>query len=318
MEARLHLADLTHDGERVVVAPGGTGGLGNPHFVTSTRRAPAFAQKGEPAIEHWIELEMKLMADAALVGFPSVGKSSLIARMSAARPKIADYPFTTLVPNLGMVRAGEYSYVVADVPGLIEGAAKGKGLGHQFLRHVERTALILHVVDITGSYEGRDPLEDYRIINDELRRYASDLADRPQIVVANKCDASGVADHVQALKMAALENGHEFFAVFRAYGCWPSDAGVACGERVSELRRALPRSRRLPPLSTRRSGSAPARLATDAFVYSRRSRALAHVTGTNLERMVVQTDWETKRPSSTCSTAWPAWVWTTPLSRAGL
>ena len=135
---------------------------------------------------------MKLMADAALVGFPSVGKSSLIARMSAARPKIADYPFTTLVPNLGMVRAGEYSYVVADVPGLIEGAAEGKGLGHQFLRHVERTALILHVVDITGSYEGRDPLEDYRIINDELRRYASELADRPQIVVANKCDASGV------------------------------------------------------------------------------------------------------------------------------
>ena len=181
MEASYEIADLTHDGERVIVAPGGTGGLGNPHFVTSTRRAPAFAQKGEPAIEHWIELEMKLMADAALVGFPSVGKSSLIARMSAARPKIADYPFTTLVPNLGMVRAGEYSYVVADVPGLIEGAAEGKGLGHQFLRHVERTALILHVVDITGSYEGRDPLEDYRIINDELRRYASELADRPQI-----------------------------------------------------------------------------------------------------------------------------------------
>lgn len=144
------IADLVHDGERVVVAPGGAGGLGNTHFVTSVRRAPAFAQLGEPAEEHWIELEMKLMADAALVGFPSVGKSSLIARMSAARPKIADYPFTTLVPNLGMVRAGEYSYVVADVPGLIEGASEGKGLGHQFLRHIERTALIMHVVDMTG------------------------------------------------------------------------------------------------------------------------------------------------------------------------
>lgn len=144
------IADLVHDGERVVVAPGGAGGLGNTHFVTSVRRAPAFAQLGEPAEEHWIELEMKLMADAALVGFPSVGKSSLIARMSAARPKIADYPFTTLVPNLGMVRAGEYSYVVADVPGLIEGASEGRGLGHQFLRHIERTALIMHVVDMTG------------------------------------------------------------------------------------------------------------------------------------------------------------------------
>lgn len=145
------IADLVHDGERVVVAPGGAGGLGNTHFVTSVRRAPAFAQLGEPAEEHWIELEMKLMADAALVGFPSVGKSSLIARMSAARPKIADYPFTTLVPNLGMVRAGEYSYVVADVPGLIEGASEGKGLGHQFLRHIERTALIMHVVDMTAA-----------------------------------------------------------------------------------------------------------------------------------------------------------------------
>lgn len=170
------IADLVHDGERVVVAPGGAGGLGNTHFVTSVRRAPAFAQLGEPAEEHWIELEMKLMADAALVGFPSVGKSSLIARMSAARPKIADYPFTTLVPNLGMVRAGEYSYVVADVPGLIEGASEGKGLGHQFLRHIERTALIMHVVDMTGGFEDRDPVEDYRIINRELEQYGAELS----------------------------------------------------------------------------------------------------------------------------------------------
>ncbi len=121
---------------------------------------------------------MKLMADAALVGFPSVGKSSLIARMSAARPKIADYPFTTLVPNLGMVRAGEYSYVVADVPGLIEGASEGKGLGHQFLRHIERTALIMHVVDMTGGFEDRDPVEDYRIINRELEQYGAELSER--------------------------------------------------------------------------------------------------------------------------------------------
>ena len=291
MEPAYDLADLTHDGERVVVAPDGTGGLGNPRFVTSTRRAPAFAQKGEPAIEHWIELEMKLMADAALVGFPSVGKSSLIARMSAARPKIADYPFTTLVPNLGMVRAGEYSYVVADVPGLIEGAAEGKGLGHQFLRHVECTALILHVVDITGSYEGRGR-EDYRIINDELRRYASDLADRPQIVVANKCDASGVADRVQALKMAALEDGHEFFAVSALTGAGLQTLMLACGERVSELRRAIAEEQAAAPAFDEEKWERARKARDKRFRVLQEEPGAWRVTGTNLERMVVQTDWE--------------------------
>lgn len=286
------LADLTHDGEEIVVAEGGPGGRGNTHFVTPTRRAPAFAELGVPAEEGWIELEMKLMADAALVGFPSVGKSSLIARMSAARPKIADYPFTTLVPNLGMVRAGEYSYVVADVPGLIEGAAEGKGLGHQFLRHVERTALILHVVDITGSYEGRDPLEDYRIINDELRRYASDLADRPQIVVANKCDAFGVADRVQALKMAALEDGHEFFAVSALTGAGLQTLMLACGERVSELRRAIAEEQAAAPAFDEEKWERARKARDKRFRVLQEERGAWRVTGTNLERMVVQTDWE--------------------------
>ncbi len=195
------IADLTHDGERVTVADGGMGGRGNIHFVTPTRRAPAFAELGEPSQERWIELEMKLMADAALVGMPSAGKSSLIAKMSAARPKIADYPFTTLVPNLGVARSGDYSFVVADIPGLIEGAHEGRGLGHEFLRHIERTALIVHVVDLTGDYEGRDPLEDYDIINRELALYADELATRPRIVVANKMDVPG-ADEV-ADKLAA-------------------------------------------------------------------------------------------------------------------
>ena len=286
------IADLTHDGERVVVARGGTGGRGNIHFVTSTRRAPAFAELGEPAQEGWIELEMKLMADAALVGFPSVGKSSLIARMSAARPKIADYPFTTLVPNLGMVRAGEYSYVVADVPGLIEGAAEGKGLGHQFLRHVERTALILHVVDITGSYEGRDPLEDYRIINDELRRYASELADRPQIVVANKCDASGVSDRVQALKMAALADGHEFFAVSALTGAGLQTLMLACGERVSELRRAIAEEQAAAPAFDEEKWERARKARDKRFDVVMEEPGAWRVHGTNVERMVVQTDWE--------------------------
>ena len=215
------IADLVHDGERVVVAPGGAGGLGNTHFVTSVRRAPAFAQLGEPAEAHWIELEMKLMADAALVGFPSVGKSSLIARMSAARPKIADYPFTTLVPNLGMVRAGEYSYVVADVPGLIEGASEGRGLGHQFLRHIERTALIMHVVDMTGGFEDRDPVEDYRIINRELEQYGAELSERPQIVVANKCDAPGTADKIAGSPSAATPLLHGPVAAYELPQLFP-------------------------------------------------------------------------------------------------
>ena len=179
-EPLYEIADLTSPHERVIVASGGRGGLGNTHFVTSVRRAPAFAEKGEPAQDHWIELEMKLMADVALVGMPSVGKSSLIARISAARPKIADYPFTTLIPNLGVVRAKDgQSFVCADIPGLIEGASEGKGLGHQFLRHIERTALLAHMVDVTGGFEGRDPIDDYHIINRELEAYAPELSRRP-------------------------------------------------------------------------------------------------------------------------------------------
>ena len=204
------LADLTQPGERVIVAPGGRGGLGNTHFVTSVRRAPAFAEKGEPALEHWIELEMKLMADAALVGMPSVGKSSIIARISAARPKVADYPFTTLVPNLGVARAANgQSFVAADVPGLIEGASEGKGLGHQFLRHIERTRVILHVIDMSAS-EGRDPYEDYLQINKELETYNLRLMERPQIIVANKMDMPGAEENLKEFKEKLAANYDEF------------------------------------------------------------------------------------------------------------
>ena len=284
------IADLTHDGERVVVAPGGHGGLGNTHFVTSVRRAPAFAQLGEPAEEHWIELEMKLMADAALVGLPSVGKSSLIARMSAARPKIADYPFTTLVPNLGMVRAGEYSYVVADVPGLIEGASEGKGLGHQFLRHIERTALIIHVVDITGGFEQRDPIEDYHVINEELKRYASDLADRPQIVVANKCDVSGMTERVQELKRAALGDGHMFFALSAVTGAGLNSFMLACGEQVAHLRAELA-EQPVEPEFDAEQWERQRKLREKRFTVIREDEHAFRVSGRSVERMVIQTDW---------------------------
>lgn len=194
------IADLVSVGQKVIVCHGGTGGRGNCHFVTPTRRAPEFAELGEPVEGEWIELEMKLLADAALVGMPSAGKSSLIARLSAARPKIADYPFTTLVPNLGVVKNGELSYVLADIPGLIEGAHKGKGLGHEFLRHIERSALIVHIVDMTGSWEDRDPVQDYKTINRELSLYASDLSSRPMIVAANKCEMPNVQEDIERLK----------------------------------------------------------------------------------------------------------------------
>ena len=300
------IADLTHDGEYVTVAPGGCGGRGNTHFVTSTRRAPAFAEKGEPAEEHWIELEMKLMADAALVGMPSVGKSSLIARMSAARPKIADYPFTTLVPNLGMVRAGDYSYVVADVPGLIEGASDGRGLGHQFLRHIERTALIVHVVDLTGDWEGRDPLDDYKIINNELALYADELAARPRIVVANKIDVTGAEEALERLKAQvkadsiAAAGGNEFAPS-------PIDPKVYCisaltGEGVDSLKAAIANQVLELREQARQAEASDVqyehvwelkREARDKrFTVRKLSEGVFRVVGTQVERMVVQCDWE--------------------------
>jgi len=273
-----------------VVAPGGIGGRGNIHFVTSVRRAPAFAEKGEPATEHWIELEMKLMADAALVGMPSVGKSSIIARISAARPKIADYPFTTLVPNLGVARAksGE-SFVVADVPGLIEGASAGRGLGHEFLRHIERTALILHVVDVTGGYEGRDAVEDYDTINYELAAYAADLADRPQIVVANKCDMPDTADAVEALKARVEQDGRPFFAVSAVTGEGLDQLVSFCASEVARLRSELAAE----PTSDFSAIYERERQRRDRTItISRDPSGAWRVSGGAIERMVVQTDWE--------------------------
>lgn len=182
------IADLVSHGQTAVIAKGGRGGRGNVRFATAKNPAPHIAEKGEPGQERYIRLELKVLADVGLVGFPSVGKSTLISVISAAKPKIASYHFTTLSPNLGVVDAGNFrSFVVADLPGLIEGAHEGVGLGHQFLRHVERTRLILHVIDMAGS-EGRDPYEDFVAINRELEMYSDKLATRPQIVVANKMD----------------------------------------------------------------------------------------------------------------------------------
>lgn len=291
LEPLYDIADLTHPGERVVVGPGGVGGRGNIHFVTSTRRAPAFAEKGEPAREHWIELEMKLMADVALVGMPSVGKSSTIARISAARPKIADYPFTTLVPNLGVARAqsGE-SFVVADIPGLIEGAAKGRGLGHEFLRHIERTALIVHIVAVTGGFEGRDAVEDYHAINRELAAYAADLAGRPQIVVANKVDMPHTDEAVKTLKATAEADGHEFFAISTLTGEGLDALVSACASEVQKLRSDVVVDSSSQPRDA--VWEAQRKRRDKRFYIKRLSKGVWQVTGDAIERMVVQTDWD--------------------------
>lgn len=194
------LADLVYAGQRFRAAAGGGGGRGNSVFVSSTRQAPRFSEKGMPGEERTVRLEMKLLADVALIGMPNAGKSSLISRISAARPKVADYPFTTLVPNLGVVQIEPgKSYVVADIPGLIEGASEGAGLGHQFLRHIERTRLLVHLVDVSG-LTMRDPLDDWRVVNNELSGYSDLLAGLPQVVVLNKMDspdAPELADQVE-------------------------------------------------------------------------------------------------------------------------
>ncbi|MBR4904516.1 MAG: GTPase ObgE [Selenomonadaceae bacterium] len=210
------LADLTELGQRAIIAKGGRGGRGNAKFKSASRRAPTFAEFGEPGESRELLLELKLLADVGLVGYPSVGKSSLIAAVSSAKPEIADYHFTTLVPVLGVVNLGyEKSFVMADIPGLIEGAAEGVGLGHDFLRHIERTKLILHIVD-AAAVDGRNPVDDFHKINSELKKYSEKLSKRPQILVANKTDLPQAEENLPALKSLAEQEGIDFFAISAA------------------------------------------------------------------------------------------------------
>ena len=234
--ARLY--DFTHPGERFTVASGGRGGKGNARFATSTHQAPTEHEPGRPGEEKRLRLELKLLADVGLVGFPNAGKSTLISRISAARPKIADYPFTTLEPNLGVVELPDYrSFVVADIPGLIEGAHEGHGLGIQFLRHIERTRLLVHLVDVSEA-SGRDPVQDFETVMDELASFSRDLVSKPMLVAASKMDVAQDPARVLALRLHVAERGMAYFEISSATGLGIEKLKFAMAERV--LAPALP------------------------------------------------------------------------------
>lgn len=231
------LADLSEKGQKTLILAGGRGGKGNSHFATSTRQAPRFAQDGEKGEEKEVILELKLLADVGLIGFPNVGKSTFLSKTTSATPKIADYHFTTLEPNLGVVKSkyGD-SFVIADIPGIIEGASKGTGLGLQFLRHIERTRLLLHVIDISGS-EGRNPIEDFTIINYELKEYSEKLSNRKQIIVANKIDIMQDESLYKSLEELAEQNNMEIFKISAATG----EGIEKLLNRVVEVLKTLPK-----------------------------------------------------------------------------
>ncbi len=233
LESGRIIADMSAD-EPVVIAKGGRGGRGNARFATPTRQIPRFAKPGFKGQKLELKLELKLLADVGLVGFPNVGKSTLISVVSSAKPKIANYHFTTLTPVLGVVKVSEgVSFVMADIPGLIEGASDGVGLGHEFLRHVERCRLIIHVVDVSGS-DGRDPIEDFEIINNELRRFSEELANAPQIVAANKCDMAE-PEQIERFRKYIAEKGLKFFEISAATTAGTKELMSETASELAEL-----------------------------------------------------------------------------------
>jgi len=230
------LFDCDSDGQRWLAAHGGRGGFGNAHFASSTNRAPRYHQEGSEGEAFELQLELKLLADVGLLGFPNAGKSTFISTVSAARPKIADYPFTTLEPHLGVVDLGDFrTFVIADIPGLIEGAHEGHGLGDRFLRHVERTKLLLHLVDMS-SVSGRDPVNDYEVINRELAAYDPQMAARPQIVVATKIDALDEPERLESLRRRADQDERKFFAISSVTGAGVRELINAVGHEIEEMR----------------------------------------------------------------------------------
>ena len=234
-QSRKVIADMSGENRRQIVLKGGRGGKGNQHYATATMQVPKYAQPGQPAQELWVQLELKVIADVGLVGFPNVGKSTLLSRVSNARPKIANYHFTTLNPHLGVVDLQDgQGFVMADIPGLIEGASQGIGLGHDFLRHIDRCRLLVHVVDVSGS-EGRDPVEDFDAINAELSQYSPDLATRPQIVVANKTDIMEDESLLEKLRAHVEPLGYPLFALSAASHTGTRELVLKIAEKLSTL-----------------------------------------------------------------------------------
>ena len=288
------LADLVEDKQRVMVARGGRGGLGNTHFATSTHQAPHEAQKGEPGEERWLYLELRLIADVGLVGYPNAGKSTLLSVVTAAHPKIADYPFTTLSPNLGVVAIGqpgsrdEMSFVLADIPGLIEGAAQGVGLGHEFLRHVYRTRLLIHMID--GGSLDRDPWQDFQNINQELREYSEQLAQRPQIVVFNKMDLPEAQERWSALKAQAEAAGYSIFAISAATHQGTQELMQYTARRLQEIRQQEA-EQAAAQLNAEMAGPVLRPIPDDAFTVSKENGVYI-VRGKRVERTVSMTNLE--------------------------
>lgn len=289
------IADLVEPGQRVMVARGGRGGLGNVHFATATRQAPKEAQNGEPGEEHWLTLELQLIADVGLVGYPNAGKSTLLSVVSAAHPKIADYPFTTLSPNLGVVEVGQprrgdgFSFVLADIPGLIEGAAQGVGLGHEFLRHIQRTRLLIHLLD--GASPDRDPWQDFQTINQELYEYDERLAQRPQVVVLNKMDVPEAQERWPHLQEQAKQAGYPVFAISAAAHQQTEELMDYVAQRLREIQEE---SERLAAESvTTTEGPVLRPEPTDAFSISKEGGVYV-VRGKRVERVVSMTNQESE------------------------
>ena len=276
------VGELLFHRQRLVVAKGGRGGKGNARFVSSVNRAPQVADNGELGEEGWLILELKLLADVGLIGFPNVGKSTIISVVSAAKPKIANYPFTTIDPNLGVVRLGEEeSFVMADIPGLIEGAGEGAGLGHRFLRHVERTKVLVHVLDISG-YEGRDPLEDFDAVNKELEIYNPKLSRMPQIIAANKMDLPQAEENLARLR-ARLEGRYPIVELSAA-------TGQGCQRLVREAGKLLAEQTNIPVVAT--DEIKITRLETDdvPVISAKRENEYWILTGSEVKRQIQRTN----------------------------